>query len=339
MIAGTRRWTNRQYRWRLSRFRPIPHPPRSPSLNDGRSHASRAQIIAAFASIYLVWGSTYLAIRYAVQTIPPFMMGGLRFVVSGVILYLWARYRGASRPTRLNWRNAIIAGGFLLLGGNGAVVWAEQFVPSGLTALLVSILPFWLVIIEWVRPPRRRPSGAVLIGLVLGFIGIVVLVGRSGFGGRGDVSSLGPVVLILGSLSWAIGSFWSRDAELPESGMLTTGMEMLGGGALLLIVGTLTGELSRFDIHRISSASTIGLLYLVTFGSLLGFTSYIWLLDKVSPARLGTYAYVNPIVAVLLGWAIAGERLAVRTAVAAAIVICAVALITTARSTTITQGG
>jgi drug/metabolite transporter (DMT)-like permease len=306
-------------------------------LNDGRSHASRAQIIAAFASIYVIWGSTYLAIRYAVETIPPFVMGGVRFLISGIILYLWSRYRGAPRPTRIHWRNAIVAGGFLLLGGNGAVIWAEQFVPSGLTALLVSILPFWLVIIEWVRPPRKRPSGAVLVGLLLGFAGIIVLVGPSGAGGHGNVAPLGALVLILGSLSWAIGSFWSRDAQLPESGLLTTGMEMLGGGALLMIVGGLSGEFAQLDVHAISKASAIGLLYLITFGSLLGFTSYIWLLDKVSPARLGTYAYVNPLVAVMLGWAIAGERLSIRTGIAAAIVICAVALITTARSTASTR--
>lgn len=306
-------------------------------MNDGRRHASRAQIIAAFASIYVIWGSTYLAIRYAVETIPPFLMGGVRFLISGTILYLWSRYRGAPRPTRIHWRNAIVAGGFLLLGGNGAVIWAEQFVPSGVTALLVSILPFWLVIIEWVRPPRKRPSGAVLVGLILGFVGIIVLVGPSSAGGHGNVAPLGALVLILGSLSWAIGSFWSRDAQLPESGLLTTGMEMLGGGALLMIVGALSGEFAQLDVHTISKASAIGLLYLVTFGSLLGFTSYIWLLDKVSPARLGTYAYVNPLVAVMLGWAIAGERLSIRTGVAAAIVICAVALITTARSTASTR--
>ena len=299
--------------------------------------ASRAQIIAAFASIYIIWGSTYLAIRYAIQTLPPFIMGGMRFLASGVLLYIWARYRGAPRPTRLHWRNAIIAGGFLLLGGNGAVVWAEQFVPSGLTALLVSILPFWLVIIEWVRPPRKGPNGAVVGGLVLGFAGIIVLVGPGNVGGHGDVRPLGALVLILGSLSWAIGSFWSRDASLPQSGLLTTGIEMLGGGAMLLIVGLVSGELSHFDVHSVSHASILGLAYLVTFGSLLGFTSYIWLLDKVSPAHLGTYAYVNPIVAVLLGWAIAGERLSVRTGVAAVIVICAVALITTARSTATAQ--
>jgi drug/metabolite transporter (DMT)-like permease len=295
-------------------------------------HASRAQITAAFASIYVIWGSTYLAISYADRTIPPFVMGGVRFLISGALLYAWARYRGAPKPTRKHWSNAVIAGGFLLLGGNGAVVWAEQFVPSGLTALLVSILPFWLVIIEWVRPPRRRPAGAVLIGLILGFIGIVVLVGPSDLGGHGDVRPIGALVLILGSLSWAIGSFYSRDADLPGSGLLTTGMEMLGGGVLLLLVGALTGEYSNLDVHRISGASAIGLIYLITFGSLLGFTSYIWLLDKVSPARLGTYAYVNPVVAVILGWAIAGERLSLRTGAAAAIVICAVALITTART-------
>jgi drug/metabolite transporter (DMT)-like permease len=293
---------------------------------------SRGQIVAAFASIYIIWGSTYLAIRYAVETIPPFIMGGARFLISGAILYLWARSRGAPRPTGLHWRNAAVAGGFLLLGGNGAVVWAEQFVPSGLTALLVSILPFWLVIIEWVRPPRRRPSGLVLVGLVLGFLGLIVLVGPGNIGGHGDIRPAGALVLILGSLSWAIGSFWSRDAQLPESGLLTTGIEMLSGGALLLIVGALSGELSRLDIHQVSKASAVGLLYLITFGSLIAFTSYIWLLDKVSPARLGTYAYVNPVVAVLLGWAIAGERLSLRTGIAAVIVICAVALITITRA-------
>lgn len=308
-------------------------------MNDGHTKASRGQIIAAFASIYLVWGSTYLAIRYAVETMPPFVMGGARFLVSGALLYAWARYKGAPKPTRLHWRNAVIAGAFLLLGGNGAVVWAEQYVPSGLTALLVSILPFWLVIIEWARPPRRRPSGLVLAGLVLGFIGIIVLIGPGNISGNGDIPLLGAPVLILGSLSWAIGSFWSRDAKLPESGLLTTGMEMLGGGVLLLIAGALSGELGRLDIHNVSKASTIGLLYLITFGSLIGFTSYIWLLDKVSPARLGTYAYVNPIVAVLLGWAIAGESLTIRTGVAAAIVICAVALITSARTATTVQTG
>jgi drug/metabolite transporter (DMT)-like permease len=174
----------------------------------------------------------------------------------------------------------------------------------------------------------------VIVGLIVGFIGIIVLVGPGNLGGQGDVSITGALVLITGSLSWALGSFFSRDATLPDSGLLTTGMEMLGGGVLLAIVGIVAGELRGFHIADVSRASAIGLLYLITFGSLIGFTSYIWLLDKVSPARLGTYAYVNPVVAVLLGWAIAGEKLSLRTGIAAAIVICAVALITTARTST-----
>jgi drug/metabolite transporter (DMT)-like permease len=301
-------------------------------LNDTIARATRGQIIAAFVAIYLVWGSTYLAIRYAIETMPPFVMGGTRFLISGVLLYLWARWRGAPSPTLVHWRNATIAGAFLLLGGNGAVVWAEQVVPSGLTALLVSTLPFYLVMIEWARPPRRRPSTVVLVGLVLGFLGIVVLIGPGNIGGAGSVSLAGAIVLNLGSLSWAIGSFWSRDAALPESGLLTTGMQMLSGGLLLFIVGVVMGELTDFDLAAVSTASYVGWIYLIVFGSLIGFTSYIWLLDKVSPARLGTYAYVNPVVAVILGWAIAGEALSLRTGLAAVIVICAVALITTART-------
>lgn len=307
-------------------------------MNDKAPRATRGQIIAAFASIYTVWGSTYLAIRYAVETMPPFVMGGTRFLISGVLLYVWSRSRGATRPTWRQWRNATIAGGFLLLGGNGGVVWAEQTVPSGMTALLVSILPFWLVIIEWARPPRRRPSAAVLVGLVVGFLGLVVLIGPGDIGANG-VSLLGAIVLILASLSWAIGSFWSRDADMPESGLLTTGMEMLGGGALLFLAGVVVGELSGFDVNAISTASWVGWVYLIVFGSLIGFTSYIWLLDKVSPAQIGTYAYVNPVVAVILGWAIAGETFSLRTGIAAVIVICAVALITTARTTTPARSG
>lgn len=303
------------------------------------ARASRSEIIAAFISIYIIWGATYLAIRYAVETLPPFLMAGTRFLVSGILLYIWARSRGAAKPTRIHWRNATIAGAFLLLGGNGAVVWAEQSVPSGLTALLVSILPFWLVIIEWIRPHGKRPNAAVILGLVLGFVGIVVLVGPGNVGGQGDVRPLGALVLILGSLSWAIGSFWSRDAKLPDSGLLTTGIEMLAGGALLFVAAAVTGEFTNFHVRDVSRASGVGLLYLITFGSLIGFTSYIWLLDKVSAARLGTYAYVNPVVAVILGWAIAGERLSVRTAVAAAIVICAVIIITTSRSVPTAQSG
>ncbi len=302
-------------------------------MNEEQKRARRWRIIAAFASIYTIWGSTYLAIRYAVQTMPPFLMAAARFIVSGIILYGYSRWRGTPSPSRRQWRNATIAGAFLLVGGNGAVVWAEQYVPSGLTALLVSVLPFWLVIIDWVRPRGMRPRPAVIVGIILGLTGIYVLVDPGASSGHGGVRPLGAIVLVLGSLSWALGSFFSRDADLPASGLMRTGVEMIAGGALLFLISLGWGELRDFDLHRVSLASTVGLIYLITFGSLLGFTSFIWLLDKVTPAKVGTYAYVNPVVAVLLGWLIADEPLSARTIVAAAIVIGAVALITTTRST------
>jgi len=266
-----------------------------------------------------------------VETIPPFLMAGTRFAISGIILYAWSRKRGSPSPPRRQWRNALIAGSLLLVGGNGAVVWAEQYVPSGLTALLVSVVPFWLVVFDWLRPGGRPPRPAVAAGLILGLVGIFVLVNPTAVTGHSSVNLPGAGVLMLGSVSWALGSFYSRDADLPASGFMRTGLEMLCGGAVLLAIGVFSGELSRLDVHRVTPASAIGLVYLITFGALLGFTSYIWLLDKVSPARAGTYAYVNPIVAVLLGWAVAGESLSSRTIVAAAIVIGAVALITTSR--------
>jgi drug/metabolite transporter (DMT)-like permease len=298
-------------------------------LNQQLKPARRLHIVIAFASIYTIWGSTYLAIRYADESLPPFLMAGVRFIVSGIILYAWSRKRGSPPPPRRHWRNALIAGAFLLVGGNGAVVWAEQTVPSGMTALLVSILPFWLVLIDWLRPGGKRPRPAVIAGLVLGIIGIFVLVNPMSADGRAAVNLTGAVVLMLGSLSWALGSFYSRHADLPASGFMRTALEMIGGGVLLIALGLATRELNGFDVHHVSRASAIGLGYLITFGSLIGFTSYIWLLDKVSPALAGTYAFVNPIVAVLLGWAFASEALTGRTLVAAGIVIAAVALITT----------
>ena len=260
-------------------------------------------------------------------------MAAARFLVSGAILYAVAHARSGEKPTRLHWRNAAIVGAFLLLGGNGAVVWAEQTVPSGLAALLVSILPFWIVIIEWLMPSGRRPSLGITAGLVLGLVGLVVLIGPAAIAGDGSapIPLLGAAVLILGSLSWAIGSLYSRGADLPNP-ILATGMEMLAGGFILLVVSFALGEPRTFDIRQVSAVSWLGLAYLTTFGSLVGFTAFIWLLGVVSPARVATYAYVNPVVAVLLGWALGGETVTTRTLVGAAIIIGAVALITTARS-------
>lgn len=306
------------------------------------SGASRSRIIAAFAAIYLVWGSTYLGIRFAIETIPPFLMGGVRFTIAGTALYLWARLRGGDRPRMVYWRSAAIIGACLIVGGNGAVVWSEQFVPSGMAALLVAILPFWIVLIDWVGPARTRPSPGVAVGLIVGIAGIFVLIGPSAMNptvssdaaaraGNGVVLK-GALVLMMGSLSWALGSIYSRHAKLPSSALMATAMEMICGGMLLTVLGLLAGEHRQFDIAAVSARSLAGFAYLTTIGSLVGFTAYIWLL-KVQPAsRVATYAYVNPVVAVFLGWAIAGEPLSVRTVIAAAIIVGAVALITTSRS-------
>jgi drug/metabolite transporter (DMT)-like permease len=303
------------------------------------SGVPRSRIVAAFAAIYLIWGSTYLGIRFAVETIPPFVLGGVRFLIAGGILLAWTRLRGSEKMEPVHWRNTAIVGAGLILGGNGAVLWAEQFVPSGMTALLVAILPFWMVLIDWLRPNGTRPSVGVSIGLIVGVIGIVVLVGPSAIhpsatstsAGNG-VPLKGAAALMTGSLCWALGSIYSKHATMPKSALLATAMEMLTGGAMLLALALITGETKHFDPAAVSARSMAGFVYLTTIGSLVGFTAYIWLLTVQPASRVSTYAYVNPVVAVFLGWALAGEALSLRTAIAAAIIIGAVALITTARS-------
>ena len=292
----------------------------------------KLKIILAFASVYLIWGSTYLAIRFSIETMPPFLMAGLRFLIAGAMMYVWVRWRGAARPTSwVHWRSAAIVGGLLLLGGNGAVVWAEQLVPSGLTALLIATVPLWMVLFDWLRPDGVRPNGLIIIGLSLGFIGLAILVGPGELTGNGQVNLIGAAALIFATVSWAIGSIYSRHAPLPASPFLGTAMEMLAGGALLTLAGTFTGEWTRIDLSQISINSWVSFVYLILFGSLVGFTAYIWLLRVVTPARAATYAYVNPVVAVFLGWALAGEPITAQTLFAAPIILTAVAVITTAQ--------
>jgi drug/metabolite transporter (DMT)-like permease len=291
---------------------------------------SRALLIAAFAAIYIIWGSTYLAIRVAIETIPPFLMAGTRFLLAGSLLYGWARLRGASKPSIGSWRAATILGAFFLLLGNGGVVWAEQKVPSGIAAVLVALLPIWTAIIEWIRPPGKRPTAGVTVGLVTGFAGVALLL-APGVGSGAQVDPLGGVVLILASLSWAYAGIISKELPLPESAALSSGMQMLAGGALLTLLGLATGEPGRLDLGSISLRSVGSFVYLVVFGSLVGFSAFAWLLRVSTPGRVATYAYVNPIVAVFLGWLILGEPLAARDIAAAAIIVAGVVLITTAR--------
>jgi drug/metabolite transporter (DMT)-like permease len=291
----------------------------------------RLELALAFAAIYVVWGSTYLAIRFAIETVPPFLMAGFRFVVAGVLLYGWARWRGAARPTAGHWGAAAVVGALLLLGGNGAVVWAEQRVPSGVTALLVAMVPLYMVVIEWARPGGLRPTPAVAGGVLLGLAGLVLLVGPEQILGGSHVDHAGALALAFGCLTWSLGSVYSRHAPLPASPQLATAMEMLAGGAMLLFAAGLHGDWGRFDLHAVSLRSALAVVYLVVFGSLVAFTAYIWLLRESTPARVSTYAYVNPLVAMLLGWALAGEPLTPRTLVAAAVIVAGVVLITRSR--------
>lgn len=288
-------------------------------------------LVAAFAAVYVIWGSTYLAIRFAIETLPPLLMAGSRFLVAGGVLYAWMRWRGRTRPEGRHWLGATVVGGLLLLGGNGGVVWAEQTVPSGLAALMVATVPLWMVLIDWWRPGGTKPARIVLLGVVVGLAGMVLLVDLEETRGTA-VHGVGALVLILASLSWATGSLYSRRANLPRSPFLATAMEMIMGGALLTTVGLARGELGTFDPTQVSGRSVGAVAYLIVFGSIIAFTAYIWLLRVVSPAKAGTYAYVNPVVAVALGWALADEPVTGRTLIAAAIIIVAVALITSHRA-------
>ena len=299
-----------------------------PAVSSQKPAASLLAIWGAMLSVYIVWGSTYLAIRFAVQSMPPFLMAGFRFLLAGAILYIWRRLRGDAPPRLVHWRSAAIVGVFLLLGGNGGVVWAEQRVVSGVAALIVGAAPLWMILIDWVRG-IYRPSWVVVLGVLVGFAGIVVLVGPAELTGlHGSIDPLGAGVLLLASVFWAVGSLYSRKADLPSSALLGTAMEMLTGGAALAVVGTLTGEWSRLDLSAVTLPSLLGLGYLVIFGSLVGFTAYTWLLRVAPTTLVSTYAYVNPVVAILMGNLLASEPLTPRILLAAAVIVGAVALIT-----------
>src|SRR5438067_1894599 len=292
----------------------------------------RWRIALAFLSIYTIWGSTYLAIRFAIETFPPFLMAGLRFLIAGGVLYAWTRFRGAPSPTRANWKAATIVGGLLLLGGNGGVVKAEQVFPSGLTAVLITTVPIWMALVELLRKDRIVPTLHVALGLILGFGGVVLLVGPGDLVGSGGLNPVWVGVLIFASLSWAIGSVYSRKASLPKTPLLGSGLEMLAGGALLLVASLVSLEWVGFQPSHVSVLSLVSFIYLIVFGSLVCFSSYVWLLTKTTTARVSTYAYVNPVVAVFLGYFLAGEQLTLRTLLASTVIVIAVVVITTFKS-------
>jgi drug/metabolite transporter (DMT)-like permease len=299
---------------------------------EGDRSASPAAVWAALVAVYLVWGSTYLAIRVTIRTIPPLLSASIRFLIAGAVLYLLTIRRGdagGDRPRAIHWRTAFIIGAAMLFGGNGLVSIAEQRVPSGLAALILASIPLWMVVIR-ALVLRERVRWVEVAGLVIGFGGIVLLADPFGAGGADLV---GVATLLVAALCWAAGSLYARSAPLPARPLVGTAMEMLAGGLVLGIVATATGEWSGFDPGAISLESLLGLGFLIVFGSLVGFASYVWLLRVTRTSLVSTYAYVNPVVAVLLGWAILGETVTVRTGIAGAVIVAAVALIVSARAT------
>ncbi len=294
-----------------------PHPPEFPPT---------WKVIVAFAAIYLIWGSTYLAIRFAIETLPPFSMAAVRFTVAGGILYAIARPR-TQRPTRLNWVAAGVVGTLLLAGGNGAVVWAEQWIPSGLTALIVGPVPLWMVLFDWLFAGAPRPSKVLVAGLVWGLCGVGLLMTSTEMGAQSREGLLGGLAVLGAAVSWAAGSIYARKASLPRSPFLATAMQMIVGGLVLALVAAIAGEAGQLHLSAFSMKSILALAYLIVFGALVAFTAYIWLLHVSTPARVSTYAYVNPAVAVLLGWLLANEQLDARAALAVFIILSAVALV------------
>ncbi|RPJ22375.1 MAG: EamA family transporter [Chloroflexi bacterium] len=292
----------------------------------------KTKIWIALLALYIVWGSTYLAIRFSVETIPPFLHASIRFLISGAILFLWRRAAGDAIPTKSNWKSAAIVGTLLLLGGNGLVALAEKNIPSGIAALVISTSPFWLVLFESLRSGGTKPNWQSIIGLVIGFGGVFLLIGPEEItGSEQQFNTFSVILLLIAPFLWSLGSIYARGADMPKSTLISTGMQMLAGSVALFVVSVVTGELNGFSFGEVSMRSWWGLIYLITFGSLVGFVSYGWLLHNAPVSLTSTYAYVNPVVAVILGWLLASEALDTRIVIASAIIIGSVILINSAR--------
>lgn len=285
-------------------------------------------LIIASAAVYFIWGSTYLAIRVAIETMPPFIMLGTRFAVAGAVMYGWLCLRGRTQPSWRQWRTAALVGGLLLGVGTGSVAWAVQYIPSGLAALLITTVPLWMVLLDWLWKGGRRPHGITFFGLLLGLVGIALLIDPIALVQQYSVDVLAAGVVLVGALSWSGGSIYARSADLPADPLMKTAMQMLAGGVLLTVAGLLLGEGRHLDVAALSTRSFLAWSYLVVFGAFIAFSAYVWLLNNTTAARASIYAYVNPVVAVFLGWALADEPLNLRIFVAVILLVSAVVLIT-----------
>jgi drug/metabolite transporter (DMT)-like permease len=308
----------------------IPSP--APSAAAPAPHPSRTALLLAFAAIYIIWGSTYLGMRIAIETMPPFLMAAARFMLAGALLLALLKARGAPWPTARQWRINATIGTFLLLGGNGLVVWAEQTIPSGITALLIGISPLFFVLTEWAWPGGLRPSRITMAAMLLGFGGVAWLAAPWDSASGGALNHGGVAAILCACILWSFGSIYSRHARHGADPFLASALQMLGGGAALLVTASVHGDFAHLDVGAISLRSWNAFAYLVAVGSLVGFSTFVWLMKHSTPARVATYAYVNPVVAVFLGWMILDEPITPRTLIASAIIVAAVAIITTEKS-------
>ncbi|MEO8029521.1 MAG: EamA family transporter [Gemmatimonadota bacterium] len=291
------------------------------------ANAPRFKLALAFAAIWVIWGSTYLAIAIGLETIPTFALAAGRFIIAAIAMYALARYRGAANPTLAQWRWAALLGFLFFVIGNGVVVFVEQRVSSGLTALLVAMVSAWTAIIEWLKPGGRAPTTPVTVGIVLGFAGAALLLVP--VGGGEQVPPLDAGLLIFSTFAWALASVLSKQADLPRETTMTAAAEMICGAVGLSLIGLLTGDFGRVVASQVSGRSFWALIYLSVFGSLVAFTCFAWLLKVSTPGKVSTAGYINPMVAVGLGWAFHSEVLTTRSLIASAIIVVGVALIIT----------
>ncbi|HYK38877.1 MAG TPA: EamA family transporter [Candidatus Eremiobacteraceae bacterium] len=297
-------------------------------MSSNRRHST--SIFLAFFAVYVVWGSTYLAMRIGDESFPPLLLAGTRHLITGLLFYPFFRWKTGIKPTKEHWITASVTGFLLLCVGNGGVCWAELTVPSGVAALLVAMVTLWMVLVDWWRPGGHRPSARVFIGIILGFAGLTLLVGPSHLGNSGRIDPWGAGVLAIASFAWASGSIYSKHRPHPASALLSMSMQCLAGGIALWIGGLISGEVHNFHLAAISARSWLAVAYLIVFGSGIGFTAYIYILKNSTAARVATYAFVNPVVALLLGWLFASEELTLRTLLAASVILGAVILVITA---------
>lgn len=284
-------------------------------------------VVIALGLVYIIWGSTYLGISIADESMPPLLMAGVRFVIAGVALYLGCRIAGVPNPTPRQWFSAGVVGICLLVGGNGTVVVVEQYVPSGVTALLVALVPMWTVVLLWMRRNGTRPTMRTLVGVIIGLFGVGLLVLHGGGAGGHFLNPL-ALLLILSTGAWAWGSLYAQRSELPASPLMSTAVEMLTGGVALLGMAVVSGEPGMLAHRTITLRSIYALTYLIIFGSLVAYTAFTWLLKNTSASLVSTYAYVNPVVAVILGSLLNHEAMSIWSIASAAIIVAAVVLIT-----------